>query len=429
MEKSTLYVDVTHTWGTELQTGIQRVVRQLVTSWYSANAKVELIIFQDGKYKVLPPSALASFTVLYSARIPKGHNFKSRIFNQLLPHYLRIKGKMNGQGRRILLNNPIMKIVRKFLKNHWAPKDSTIMNPTNANILLLDMVFDSVQIAYLKEIAVNFGAEISFLSYDCNPLNAPQYWPLEVSEGFPEYLSLVNYSKRVWSISRTAQDDIKKFSKADLDKVSFDFKWLPPLNFPACTHQEPLVPGLEKEHYILMVASFVPSKNHLGFLQALKELHDRGLSVPKVYLVGGGSWIGAEIESKISELSALGIQVAKYEAVDNCCLGRFYQNCSFSILPSFIEGFGLPIVESLRFGKPVVTSTSTSMGELLVLPGTIGFSHNQSPNLVAILEKMISGNELLEKLTAEAIANRDNLGTWQEYADELYDFVMRKEIK
>ena len=69
------------------------------------------------------------------------------------------------------------------------------------------------------------------------------------------------------------------------------------------------------------------------------------------------------------------------------------------------------------------------MGELLVLPGTIGFSHNQSPNLVAILEKMISGNELLEKLTAEAIANRDNLGTWQEYADELYDFVMRKEIK
>ena len=387
------------------------------------------MIFKNGVYKVLPPSALASFTFLYSARVPKVENYRLKIFHFLLPHYLRIKSRVPQRIAKIVFGNPVIDISRKFLRNHWAPKDSSIMNPTNANILLLDMIYDSTQIAYLKEIAVNSGAEISFLSYDCNPLNAPQYWPLEVSEGFPAYISLVNYSKRVWSISRTAQDDIKKFSKADLEKLTFDFKWLPPLHFPNCTHQEPLVPGLEKEHYILMVASYVPSKNHLGFLQALKELHTRGLSVPKVYLVGGGSWIGAEIESKISELSALGIQVAKFEAVDNCCLGRFYQNCSFSILPSFIEGFGLPIVESLHFGKPVVTSTSTSMGELLVLPGTIGFSHDQSPNLVAVLEKMISGTELLAKLTAEAVANRNNLGTWQEYADELYDFVMRKELK
>ena len=423
-EEETLYVDVTHTWGTELQTGIQRVVRQLVTSWYSSNTNITLIIFQEGKYKVLPSSALANFAVLYSARIPKGHNCKLRIFNLLLPFFLRIKRLINRRWIRIILGLRFFKFERNFLTNHWTPKDSSIMNPTNAKILILDLVFDPTQIAYLKEVSVNFGAEISFLSYDCNPLNAPQYWPKEVSESFINYISLVNYSKRVWSISRTAQDDIKKFSNADIDKISFNFKWLPPFDFPACAHDNPLVRGLEEEEFILMVASYVPSKNHLGFLRALQLLRTRGITIPKVYFVGGGSWISAEIDSKIRELSNLGIQVAKYEAIENCCLGRFYENCTFSILPSFIEGFGLPIVESLSFGKPVVTSDSTSMGELLVLPGTIGFSHEQSPNLEEILERLMSERELLETLTAGALEVRDALGTWQEYAADLYKFVM-----
>ena len=423
-EEETLYVDVTHTWGTELQTGIQRVVRQLVTSWYSSNTNIALIIFQEGKYKVLPSTALANFAVIYSARIPKGHDYKLRIFNRLRRYYLRIRRLINRRWIKILLEIPTFKFEQKFPRNHWAPKDSSIMNPTNAKILILDLVLDPNQIAYLKEISVNFGAEISFLSYDCNPLIAPQYWPEEVSEGFINYISLVSYSKRVWSISETAQDDIKKFSNADLDKISFDFKWLPPFDFPACAHNNPLVRGLEEEEFILMVASYVPSKNHLGFLRALQLLRARGIAIPKVYFVGGGSWIAPEIDSKILELSNLGIQVARYEGIENCCLGRFYENCRFSILPSFIEGFGLPIVESLSFGKPVVTSDSTSMGELLVLPGTIGFSHEQSPNLEEILERLILERELLETLTADARGMSGKLGTWQEYAADLYQFVM-----
>jgi len=423
-DKKTLYVDVTQTWGTVWQTGIQRVVRQLVASWHSSNTNIALVIFQNGEYKVLPKSALARFTVLHSARIPRNQSYRISLFHYALPYYLKIKNRLPLWIVKMLIGNPASKILRKFLRNSWVPKDSIVLDSKGAKILLLDLVFDPKQISYLKEIELKSGADITYLSYDCNPLIAPQYWPKSVSEVFPNYISLVKYSKRVWSISRTAQEDIKKYSGADLEQVVFDFKWLPPFDFPDCSHQGSLVPGLEEKKYILMVASYVPSKNHLGFLEALKELGDQGISIPKVYFVGGGSWIGPEIESKISELSILGIQVGKYEAVDDCCLGKFYQNCSFTILPSFIEGFGLPIVESLSFGKPVVTSTSTSMGELLVLPGTIGFSHDRSPNLKSILEKMISGNELLEMLTAEAITNRNNLGTWREYAEELYDFAM-----
>ena len=428
LDDRVLYVDVTHTWSSDLQTGIQRVVRQIVDSWYSMNTNIALIIFHEGEYKGLPPSTLANFKDLYSARIPRFYYLHNYIFEHLLPFYLKLKKLMPHRAVQSLLKEPVVQILRNSVNKAWIPKNTTRLNPNKADILLLELVFQPNQIAYLKEISRDYGANLTYFSYDCNPLIAPHYWPPDVSGDFSNYVTLVNSSKQVWSISKTAQEDIKRYSKVDQSKVSFEYKWLPPFKFPDCDHREIYIQELEKENYILMVASYVPSKNHLGFLEALKLLKAKGISIPKIYLVGGGSWIGREIDSKVRELNQIGIQVKKYEAIRNCCLGKLYANCSFSILPSFVEGFGLPIVESLSFGKPVVTSTSMSMGELLVLPGTIGFSHTQVPSLITILERVLSDNDLLETLTSEAVENLNNLGTWQDYAAKLYEFVSRGSI-
>jgi hypothetical protein len=67
------------------------------------------------------------------------------------------------------------------------------------------------------------------------------------------------------------------------------------------------------------------------------------------------------------------------------------------------------------------------MGELLTLPGTVGFSHHGEPSLAMTLEKVLSNQDFLQTLTAEAEGNRNNLGTWQEYATALYDFVVKME--
>ena len=428
LDDRVLYVDVTHTWSSDLQTGIQRVVRQIVDSWYSMNTNIALIIFHEGEYKVLPPSTLANFKDLYSERIPRFYYLHNYIFEHLLPFYLKLKKLMPHRAVQSLLKEPVVQILRNSVNKAWIPKNTTRLNPNKADILLLELVFQPNQIAYLKEISRDYGANLTYFSYDCNPLIAPHYWPPDVNGDFSNYVTLVNSSKQVWSISKTAQEDIKRYSKVDQSKVSFEYKWLPPFKVPDCDHREIYIQELEKENYILMVASYVPSKNHLGFLEALKLLKAKGISIPKIYLVGGGSWIGREIDSKVRELNQIGIQVKKYEAIRNCCLGKLYANCSFSILPSFVEGFGLPIVESLSFGKPVVTSTSMSMGELLVLPGTIGFSHTQVPSLITILERVLSDNDLLETLTSEAVENLNNLGTWQDYAAKLYEFVSRGSI-
>jgi hypothetical protein len=78
----------------------------------------------------------------------------------------------------------------------------------------------------------------------------------------------------------------------------------------------------------------------------------------------------------------------------------------------------------LSYGRPVLTSTATSTGELLSLPGTIGFSHSDAPDLESVLSTLIQDKDLLSNLSMLANGNKNSLGTWNEYAAELYDFIM-----
>jgi glycosyltransferase involved in cell wall biosynthesis len=422
----TLYIDVTLTYASNWKTGVQRVVRQIVSSWYASNKKVELIYFKNGEYWILPSLVLNNIESLYSQHIPKTELLRRYFFKHLLNPYHKIKAIIPQSFLRILLTNPILNFCRKTLIQTQIPRNLIKLDPTGSQILLLDFVYDVRQIEYLKEATLNQSVRLTYFNIDCNPIVAPRYYPEDLCEIFNQYVTLANYSKKVWSISETAQNDLKRISKNLQKEVIFEFKWLPPFEFPTCVHSDFQKTGAQNDTYLLMVASYVPNKNHLGFLDSLLELKKKGILIPKIYLVGGQYWSVDGLEAKISELIRFDIQVEKLISINDCCLGKLYEHSLFTVFPSFIEGFGLPIVESLSFGKPVVTANVTSTGELLALPGTIGFSHEGEPSLTMILESLLISRELLDTLASEAEKNRNNLGTWKEYADSLYDFVIGK---
>ena len=421
-----LYVDVSLTWGSDTQTGIQRVVRQLVSNWHLSGAKISLVIFSGGVYRVLPNTALASFEKIYSSRLPKSATLRLSVWNRLLAPYKLAKPFLPTNIIASFLRTSFLQKVRRKRWQTWIPAESAVFNPNNAQILLLDLVLDLEQIDYLKRVVAENGARLNFFCYDSNPITYPQYFPSELPEIFEDYISLAKYSERVWSISKSAQDDLIKVANLDMSESSFAYKWLPPFDFLECQHSHLLANYDEKDDFILMVASFVPSKNHLGFFQALENLNLQGVRIPKIFLVGGMSWREDEIDSGIQRLSNQGIHIEKFKNLPDCCVGKLYKSCSFVVLPSFIEGFGLPIVEGLNFGKPVVTSTSTSMGELLDLPGTVGFSHAGDPTLETVLRRILGDGEFLRELAVSAKANGENLGSWPEYAAAVLNFITNK---
>jgi glycosyltransferase involved in cell wall biosynthesis len=423
-----LYVDVSQTWDSTLQTGAQRVVKQVVSNLYKSKANFELINFENEEYRILPRTLLENFESIDDADLQRTEAIRRNIFKFALMIYLKLKNYLPSYILMKLLSSRFGLAAKKSLNQKMVPIEFARLDPTNANILLLDFIFNVKQIDYLISIAKSHETNFTLFCYDCNPITSPSYFNNELITVFKQYLKLANYCQKIWSISETSQNDIKSLAKIDPNMISLNYRWLAPFQFPKCQHKNSLINRLKNENYLLMVSTFSQPKNHLGLFVALQTLKARGVTVPQVYLVGGASdGIEEIINAKISELAQSGIQVKKIENLQDCCLGRLYENCLFTIFPSFVEGFGLPIIESLSFGKPVVTANVTSMGELLSLPGTIGFSHTAHPNLAETLEHLLTGSELLKALTEEAFKNKDNLGTWQEYAIALYNFVMEQD--
>jgi glycosyltransferase involved in cell wall biosynthesis len=117
------------------------------------------------------------------------------------------------------------------------------------------------------------------------------------------------------------------------------------------------------EPYVLAVGNLQPRKNLLRLLAAYALLRDRGERDHRLVLVGQRGSYGGEIEMAIARLR-LTEHVVLTGYVSDAQLVALYRGASLFVYPSLYEGFGLPIVEAMACGTPVVTSNLASMPEV-----------------------------------------------------------------
>ena len=129
-----------------------------------------------------------------------------------------------------------------------------------------------------------------------------------------------------------------------------------------------------KEPYVLTVARVDPRKNHVRMLEAFELLVREGL--PHRWLIAGPrGWRAEEFERALARSPVAG-RVEWRKEVPESALARLYAEADLFLWPSLSEGFGLPPLEAMACGTPVVTSIVTSMPEicgdaaLLVRPPT-----------------------------------------------------------
>lgn len=116
------------------------------------------------------------------------------------------------------------------------------------------------------------------------------------------------------------------------------------------------------ERYILFVGAIQPRKNITGLVTAFEELKR---SEPTVHLVvvGGGTWKAAPILARI-EASPVRDSMHLLRRVPRSELSAIYQMASVFILPSFSEGFGMPVLEAMASGTPVIASNTSTLPEV-----------------------------------------------------------------
>jgi glycosyltransferase involved in cell wall biosynthesis len=113
--------------------------------------------------------------------------------------------------------------------------------------------------------------------------------------------------------------------------------------------------------YLLMVGTLEPRKNHLGAFDALLR-SDVGRDMPLV-IAGRRGWNDDAIVRRIGVLQAKQ-QVIWLQYVPEALLPALYAGAQATIYPSWYEGFGLPALEALAAGSPLVTSLAPSLVEI-----------------------------------------------------------------
>lgn len=131
------------------------------------------------------------------------------------------------------------------------------------------------------------------------------------------------------------------------------------------------------DRYVLFVGSVEPRKNLLRLLEAYEMLPEALRRQNPLLLVGPPGWNNDEIQKRLAK--ARHVRVVGF--VRRELLPAVYEGCSLFAFPSLYEGFGMPVLEAMAAGAPVMTSKRSALPEVLGKTGLL--VHPKKPEEMA----------------------------------------------
>lgn len=190
------------------------------------------------------------------------------------------------------------------------------------------------------------------------------------------------------------------------------------LGWPRETQAAPTAPCVR----ILCVSTLEPRKNHLRLLEAFTLAQRRLNSLAmELHLVGGTVPDAPEIAEAVRAMTRDNPAVIWHGEVDAAALRTLYRDCSFTVFGSWIEGFGLPVLESLWFGKPCLCSDQGPMAENAAGGGCLPVETRSVEALAGGLQRLAEDPVLRGNLAAQACGRP--LKTWAAYAGEILQIL------
>ncbi len=122
-------------------------------------------------------------------------------------------------------------------------------------------------------------------------------------------------------------------------------------------------PGLN-ERFVLCVGTFEPRKNQVRLAEAWATLAREITDLPILALVGKIGWLGGTDFLRLDALARISGKIMLLHGLSDVRLAELYRNCLFTVFVPITEGWGLPVGESLAFGKACVASATGSIPEV-----------------------------------------------------------------
>jgi glycosyltransferase involved in cell wall biosynthesis len=274
-------------------------------------------------------------------------------------------------------------------------------------------------------------AFVATVIYDLIPLTHPQYVGKKRRQKFRSYLEgAVRNSDLIIAISKTVRDDVVQFIDGEIESSTQavcqdirSFTLGAEIGYEHGTVRpeiESLFSDAQRNTPYLMVGSFDPRKNHQQALDAFEQLW-QGNSSLKLCMFGRTGSMCEGVIQRIRNHPMLNRGLFVFHDANDAELLHAYQYASGVLLPSIVEGFGLPIVESLWHGKRTFVSDTPIHRE--VGGDLCDFFELGNPQSLA--EAIIAWESERERIgTRNPNTQRSRTTSWDESASQFLDLCL-----
>ena len=377
--RTRILLDLSHTYFSSYRTGIQRVVRSLCTELPKITEELGLdfaaIVLKNDEFVYVDlfeeqerqePQTHKENVIqhcpnwyLYGAKSICSIIRLNILRRWLLPEpghlgIFRHTNKIRNVARRVLRRSP--EPPRATMQVKFTPRDIIVM-PDGYWVMM--HIWDAVSQAKAQ------GAKVAVVVYDLICITHPQFFGPGAQECFTRYLRALNeHADMAIAISRTVEFQLRsKLSQLATDNQRppkcENFRLGVTVENPDGDVRESVLNLLEdSDKPYLMVSTFEPRKNHKFVLDSFDVLWNRHPKL-KLLLIGAIGWMSEEMIQRIHLHPRFGSQLLMINDASDAEVQFCYENCRAVIYPSFVEGFGLPIIEALRNKKTTFASNTS----------------------------------------------------------------------
>ena len=363
MTRTRVFLECSGTWESDAKTGIQRVVRNIVKEAPGLagdfNFETIAVIVRFNRFwraDKKPIAALFKENCLY---------FLKKVYYKVRPFFMRflpLRGMehlfVSYSGRLLLIIFNII-LFPLTLVFYFRSK----ITPGKGDILLL---LDSSWVYPIwpaVKRAKNNGVAIGLVVYDIIPITHRDFFPSVITRRFNAWFKqAVQYVDFFIGISKTTQNEVQKYLRQKYSHCLTHSR----LGFFSlgCTldnisKNSSVGNGLkelfQRSDIYIAVGTIEPRKNHKYLLDAFDLVWQQHPDVT-LCIIGKIGWLGEQIMNRIKKHHLFKKNLFMFNNVSDNELDYCYNHSKSLIFSSLVEGFGLPIIEALHCGLPVLAS-------------------------------------------------------------------------
>jgi glycosyltransferase involved in cell wall biosynthesis len=271
----------------------------------------------------------------------------------------------------------------------------------------------------------NIVDELSYIKkysvfYDLIPIELPHMYGEVWRQVHHKYIEKLRNYDKVFSISEFSKNEY--FRLIDDKTINMEV-----ITLPNSYEDWPMVDekiNNSKDITIFNVSTLDPRKNHKTLVKAFYMAHeilkDDGYNI-KLNLIGKNYLHYSDITDYVMKYSKLcNINYIGKADSDNIVFEN-YRDADFTIYPSFYEGYGLPIIESIYFNTPCISSNTSSMLEITKNGGCLTFDPGNVEQLKDLIILLSTNSEKRRELVREMQNIKKR--TWKDYVSDIIESI------